>query len=275
MPVKEIIFQNSAKHNLSGTLKFPDTAEPTTFPLVIVLHKFGDNSDHELITNLANFIYPYGYATLRFDFHGHGRSDGEMAEVHITQKIDDVISAISFAESLDNIDSGTTTLIGHGMGADVAILTATRDERIACLVLLAPRSDLAEHMRMFGKEDLDDLDKKGFCMHYRFGRISKHFITHLKQYDMKEEISKVTCPLLLLHGRNDFAVRWESSRELYFAANEPKRMEIIDDADHWFRDSIHREQVFELTIQWINRHIKQKLTYKSDTTENRSRARLV
>ncbi|HII71161.1 TPA: prolyl oligopeptidase family serine peptidase, partial [Candidatus Woesearchaeota archaeon] len=119
------------------------------------------------------------------------------------------------------------------------------------------------------------LIKKGYIDHYRHGRINKAFIQHLKRYDMKEEIAKLKCPILLLHGANDFQVRSASCKELFFAANEPKRFEITDDADHWFREPQHREHLIGLTISWINRHIKEMKTFKSETTERRSRSRLV
>lgn len=275
MPVEQVEFKNSAGHTLRGVLKYPDRVEDKSFPLVVVLHTFGSNSDHELITNTANFIYPYGYATLRFDFHGHGQSEGEIQAATITQKVDDVISAISHAEKYEKVLPGNTTLIGHGMGADVAILTAARDKRVKCLIVMAARSDLESHKRMFSKTDMEDFKTKGYCTHHRLGRINKIFLKHLDQHDIKEEIKKTKSPILILNGRNDFQVRWENARELYFEAEEPKRMEIIDDADHWFRKPEHRKQVMDMTIKWINRHIRYNLTYDSETTERMNRARLV
>ncbi len=255
MPVKEIIFQNSLHHALHGVLKWPDSVDRSEFPLVIVLHKFASNSDHELIVNIANFLYPYGYATLRFDFHGHGQSEGKLEENTITQEIDDVLSAISFCEELDMITPGKATLIGHGMGADVGLLAAARDERVKCLVLLSASSDLTNHLHHFSDGMLNEIKTKGYTVHHLFGRINKSFISHLQRYNPKEELKKLSIPVLFVHGSNDFSVRWESSRDLFFAANEPKQLEIIEGADHWFRDPEHRQRVLELIIEWVKHHI--------------------
>ncbi|MFC1723353.1 alpha/beta hydrolase [Nanoarchaeota archaeon] len=274
MPVEEITFENSAHHVLSGTLKYPDSPDPKRFPPVLVLHGFGSHSDHELISNLANFIYPFGYASLRFDFHGHGKSTGKRQEVHITQKIDDIISAISFVESHNLVIEKQVTLIGHAMGADTAILTAARDERIKCLVLLASRSDLSKHKAMFSPTDLEDMKKWGVCEHCQHGTISKDFLAHLDKYDIKEELKKINIPVIFINGDSDFQVPFQNAKELYFAANEPKRFEIIPDGDHWFRNPQSRQQLMDLIMNWVNRYIKQALTYESETTERLSRARL-
>ena len=277
MPVQEVVFKNSSEHELRGVMKHPGILEEgTRFPAVLVLHTFSANKEHELVVNIANTIYPYGYATLRFDFHGHGESGGEFQDITIGQKIDDVRSAITFLQQQPMVDPDRIAVIGHGMGADVAILAAGQDERIKCLVVQGARSNLEEHVTgVFSPDEIKEYQTRGYLTHHTWGRMNKSFFDNFRRYDIIEEIKKVRCPILIVHGRNDFRVLWTNARNLYFAANEPKRLEIVDMADHWFRDPQHRQFFFDLMIKWLNHWIKGMMHYEAETTERRSRRRFV
>ncbi|MBA7483435.1 hypothetical protein ES707_18950 [subsurface metagenome] len=52
------------------------------------------------------------------------------------------------------------------------------------------------------------------------------------KYDSLLKIKRVTAPLLMLHGDCDEVVPFESGRELYEAANEPKEFYTIKQAGH-------------------------------------------
>jgi fermentation-respiration switch protein FrsA (DUF1100 family) len=51
-------------------------------------------------------------------------------------------------------------------------------------------------------------------------------------YDNARNIGAVTAPVLILHGARDRVIPVEMGKRLFAAANEPKRLEVLPDADH-------------------------------------------
>ncbi|HXW85205.1 MAG TPA: hypothetical protein VEJ86_12410 [Candidatus Binataceae bacterium] len=56
-------------------------------------------------------------------------------------------------------------------------------------------------------------------------------------------------PLLLIHGTADLVLSHESSQAIFDRAREPRRLELIPEADHGY--SAHAERLFELVAEWL------------------------
>jgi len=97
-------------------------------PTVVFVH--GALHDHSVWTLLARWCAHHGHAVLAVDLPGHGRSDGPVpASVEAT--------AGRLLALLDAAGAGAVRLIGHSMGALVALeMAAQAPERAAALVLL-------------------------------------------------------------------------------------------------------------------------------------------
>ena len=68
---------------LRGTLVKPQTEE---FNLVVLMHGFTSNrgvDPDQLLYQLAQRFEAEGMATLRFDFNGHGQSDGRFQDMTV------------------------------------------------------------------------------------------------------------------------------------------------------------------------------------------------
>ena len=52
------------------------------------------------------------------------------------------------------------------------------------------------------------------------------------KYNSLARITKVGCPLLVLHGEKDETVPISQGRKLFDAANPPKRFQALPDAEH-------------------------------------------
>jgi pimeloyl-ACP methyl ester carboxylesterase len=97
-------------------------------PLVVLLH--GAGMDHTVWVLQARFLAHHGFSILAVDMPGHGRSDGApLASIEaMATWIGEVIAASGFARA---------SLVGHSMGASVALTTAAqmpgRVERLALL----------------------------------------------------------------------------------------------------------------------------------------------
>jgi dipeptidyl aminopeptidase/acylaminoacyl peptidase len=76
-----------------------------------------------------------GYAVLIFDYRGFGESDGERGWVRPEWQVEDILSAMSYVETRDELDAGRMGLFGlGGTGGGGAIYAAAVDPRPRCVV---------------------------------------------------------------------------------------------------------------------------------------------
>ncbi|MBW2967874.1 alpha/beta fold hydrolase [Candidatus Woesearchaeota archaeon] len=254
MTQEDITFMNSRGQKLVGVIRYSEPIEPVKYPVVIVLHGFNSHKHHDLTADLANNLVHYGYLSLRFDFHGHGESDGDFSEHTIHQQVDDVFAALDYVSELKYADKDRVLVIGTDIGGNIAMLAAAKDARIKALVVQGARSHFDNHFKSwFQQHEYDELMTKGIFEDSRF-RIRKEYVHSARRHDILEEIKKVHAPLLLVHGMEDMRVRLNESRELFLGANEPKVLETVDGADHWFRGKV-RERLIVLAAEWGKRWI--------------------
>ncbi|QDA59685.1 alpha/beta hydrolase family protein [Hymenobacter jejuensis] len=129
----EIVFPNTvAKLRLSGTLTVP--AGPGPFPAVALLSDTGPQDrdaalqEYRMFGMLADFLTRRGIAVLRFDDRGVGKSGGTYASTTTADFVTDAQAAMAFLRSRNLIDPQHIGLIGHGEGANVALLAAAQPQ---------------------------------------------------------------------------------------------------------------------------------------------------
>lgn len=89
-----------------------------------------------------------GQAFIRFDYFGHGKSDGEFTDGTVSRWASDVTAMI------DRYGTGGTVLIGSSMGGWAALLAAIdRPDSVKGLVLINPAPDFTEKMVWAGWDE--------------------------------------------------------------------------------------------------------------------------
>lgn len=126
---------------LAGTLTAPN--DGARHPAVVLLTGSGAQDRDESILGhkpflvLADHLTRSGIVVLRVDDRGVGGSGGNLANTpHETQRRD-ASAALTWLQGQPEVDPTRIGLIGHSEGANIAILTAAADKRVAFLVLLA------------------------------------------------------------------------------------------------------------------------------------------
>ncbi len=140
--VEEVKFENkNAKITLAGTLTFPDGGD--LFPAVVLITGSGpQNRDEELLGHkpflvLADHLTRNGIAVLRFDDRGTGKSTGDFSSATSVDFSDDVLAAVEFLKSREEIDPDQIGLIGHSEGGIIAPMAANSSKDVAFIVLMA------------------------------------------------------------------------------------------------------------------------------------------
>lgn len=111
-------------------------------PLAILVHGFGSFRDELTgFVELAGRLAASGIASLRFDARGCGES-GTRGRTHPAWEwIEDIFSAVSWAETLPEIAADRIGVVGMSMGGGAAVIAAALDRRLKAIVALAPVAD--------------------------------------------------------------------------------------------------------------------------------------
>ncbi|GAB3877395.1 alpha/beta fold hydrolase [Hymenobacter segetis] len=128
----------SPEIGLGGTLRLPTGTGP--FPAVVLLPDVNTpesaTGDYSLLNALADYLTRQGVAVLRLDDRGTGRSVGVSAATAGTQLVADAQSAMAYLRAKPGIDPLRVGLLGHGEGANVALLAGAQAPAPAFLVAL-------------------------------------------------------------------------------------------------------------------------------------------
>lgn len=129
----DVAFYNpAAKIKLSGTLTVPSGEGP--FAAVALLSDSGPQDreselqGYHLFGLLADYLTRRGIAVLRFDDRGVGKSGGDYARATTADFVTDAQAALAFLRSRPLIAPQQVGLLGHGEGANVALLAAAEGQ---------------------------------------------------------------------------------------------------------------------------------------------------
>ena len=119
-------------------------------PGVVWLGGFASDMTGTKASFLASWARRKSRAFLRFDYSGHGASDGAFEEGSISDWTADALALF------DALTEGPQILVGSSMGAWIAsLLGLARPERIAGAVFIAPAPDFTEDLlweKLSGKD---------------------------------------------------------------------------------------------------------------------------
>lgn len=245
--MEELITFYSENQKIFGNLHLPYEKAPC----VITLHGLESSKDSGKWPTIAARLHDEGYACLRFNFRGSGegseKSEGEFEDVSLTGRIWDFKSALQFLQDTSKVDIRRLGVIGSSFGGMVAIVT--QDERIKAMVTLStpykiPRFDEPQIPKEVGE-------------YYELPsgrRFKKGFYEDLRKYNLLKAIRSAP-PILILHSSSDEVVPLEHAQKLHEAAPEPKRLEIVEGADHVFSKNEHLNKIIDLGLEWFKKYL--------------------
>ncbi len=139
---EEVVVNNpTARLNLSATFTVPAGAGP--FPAVVLVSdvgtqdRDGTQGDYHMLGALADYLTRHGIAVLRYDDRGVGQSGGNTATATTAMRVSDVQAALNFLRARLEVNINRIGVIGHGEGANVALLAAGQPLPPAFIVSLA------------------------------------------------------------------------------------------------------------------------------------------
>jgi alpha-beta hydrolase superfamily lysophospholipase len=188
-----------------------------------VLFVHGAGGDRTSLLAEARALAQQGFGVLLFDLPGHGESDGAIRWSEPERIAVD--EAIGFLGRRGEVDPRAIGAFGFSLGGYVLAQAASRDSRIAAVVLSGtPADPVAQEEHQHGK-------------YGPFTELPALFV--LKRGGLRLDVRAVDFiapiaprPLLVVGGEADGTVPLAMAEQLFQAAGEPKELLVIRGADH-------------------------------------------
>ena len=267
----------SGGSRIAGLLWIPEgLKDGERRPAVVSARGFG--SVKEFVNpGFAERLNREGYIALGFDYRGLGESEGVPGRLIPTEHAEDIRSAITYLQSVPQVDGDKIGLLGDSMGGSHVLYAAAHDPRAACVISYGGPGDMDRWYRgLIGYEKY--LGWKARIEEERRTRTLTGVSTYVSAYDFlafgaKEraewtELEKefptthpdVTIetaekyleykpeqfvkrisprPVFFVTAATSVIVPPDESVSLYKKAREPKKLWIIPPVDASFRYATH------------------------------------
>ena len=249
----EKVWVQGSVGKLSVVVQTPDgLAEGQKCPVVIMMHGFMGNKDGMMEKMAADKLSSHGIATVKFDFNGHGESEGEFSGMTVPNEIEDAKCIYEYVKSLPF--AGDVALTGHSQGGVVASMTAgdLGCENVKCVVLLAPaavlRDDAIRGSTMGAR--YNPLDPPASVQLFPGKNLGREYIRTAFSLPIYETAMKYTGPACIIHGTGDQVVPYTYG-ERYHYIWPGSELHILPAADHGF--SKNMQEVVDLMVDFLIR----------------------
>jgi len=203
-------------------------------PAVVWLGGFGSDMEGSKAQALSDWAAERGRAFLRFDYFGHGASDGAFAEGTVSRWREDALAMI------DRLTQGPLVLVGSSMGGWIACLAAlARPERVAGLVLIAPAADFTSALvePQLSVDARRDLAETGVWLRPSdYGDpqpVSRALLDDGARWTILPGPVPIEVPVRILQGKEDPDVPWTLALALSQALSGTDQVfSLIADGDH-------------------------------------------
>jgi dienelactone hydrolase len=289
---------------LTGTLTMPNTPGP--HPAVVLVHGSGPLDRDETIgpnkpfRDLAWGLASQGVAVFRYDKRtlAYGARMAATVGDKITVKeevVDDAVKALELVKGIEGIEPGRVFLAGHSLGAMLAPMIARSTESESGFIAMSAPGRQFEDIILDQITYLANLDgtvtteeqtqldqlkmqvenvkklEPGSSMtadQLPLGLPVAYWLS-IKDYDPAEEASKLTEPMLVLHGEHDYQVTKEDFTIWQTALNEKDNatLKSYPGLNHLFmagtgtptpeeynKEGHVDESVIKDIVDWIGRH---------------------
>ena len=223
---------------------------------------------HRVFVTLARELTADGYHVLRFDYMGHGDSDGDFTHSTIGSRLSDLACAINLLRQEIGNDA-RVGLLGLRLGATLAAVHAESDAKIARLVLWDPIIDGAPYMQevllsnlatqsavhkqiRFTRDDLVAQMRSGNTVNIEGYELSHELFDETTRLQISED-RKYNGPTLIVQiGRNN----QKPKKNLELLSSAYPRAELVMCVEEPFWKEIktfypRAENLFNVTFNWL------------------------
>jgi alpha-beta hydrolase superfamily lysophospholipase len=238
---KEVTIQSGVE--LRGTLSFPENSVEKLPAVLIIPGtgnldrdgKVNKKLDVKLYRQLAEFLTNMGIINLRYDKRGVGASGGDYYAAGMWDLVEDARACVQYLKGLPEVDPEKIILLGHSEGSMLSTAVAAREELGGAILLAGAAENLSEALIRQREIAIQDvLNMKGFkgtllrllgthkkiepaaqklinkvlsskedVVRFNGVRTNARWMREHFAYNIREDLSKITCPVLAITGARD------------------------------------------------------------------------
>jgi len=221
--------------------------------VIILCHGFNSKKETAKVVEIEKKLNENKISTLRFDFFGHGESDGKFEDLTISKAVGDILKAIEFLKEKGYKKIG---LVGDSFGGISSIVTASKTSDLYVLGLTSPVSNYVDKILSQPEWYNYDIWKKQGYIYYKtvkYGKTIKlnyGFFEDAKNNNGYEAAKKIKIPTLIVHGDKDTSVPVEQSIKTAKSIENCK-LEIIKGSDHYYSKPEDFDKMIKFVIDFI------------------------
>lgn len=214
---------------LHAKLDFPDGNEKR-MPLVVVVHGLTGHMEENQIIGVAKAVTEIGYASLRIELYGHGKSGGTLENHNVLEWVNELIYVIDYVRALDFTTD--IYLAGHSQGGLAVMLAAAlKENQIKGIILISPAMIIVDSCKK-GNFLGTEFDTKNIPHKIRFWDdkcVTENYIRIGRNLPIEQAIKDYCGPVLLIHSTKDEAVPLAYSIEAEKKYDNASLVQIPDD----------------------------------------------
>ena len=239
-PTRERVTIDGDHGKLQAVIQKPDLKPGQQCPMVVFCHGFGGTKEGPLFELITDSLQKHGIASIRFDFNGHGESEGKFEEMTVPNEINDAKKVVEYVRDLSYVSK--IALVGHSQGGVVASMTAGElGSDISAVVLMAPAAVLRDDAirgSTFGKQ-YNPLDPPEYVELWGPQRLGRNYIKTAFSLPIYETAANYHGPALIIHGNGDRIVPYTYGLRFHqqWKGSEYVLQEYFD---HGFSQNIYR-----------------------------------
>ncbi len=237
-------------------ISLPDGFNPETdhCPMVILMHGIFSSKDYNPMPAIAKGLAKAGIASIRFDFNGHGKSEGKMEEMTVEKEIADATAIYEYVKALPYVSE--IGLLGHSQGGVIASMTAGRlaDKGFDIskgMVLIAPGSVIKEACQggKFFNARFDPKNPPEYVRCRGVNKLGREYLLTTQELDIFGTASAYKGKVRILHGTKDTIVPMWCSERYLETYGDQAQLTVIDGENHSI--SRHRNEVVRQVVDFF------------------------
>ena len=255
----EEVFIDGDHGRLKAIIQSPKLQDGEKCPMVVFCHGFSGSKDGPMFELIADTLQAHGIASIRFDFNGHGDSEGAFQDMTVPNEIEDAKKVVAYVRDLRYVSD--LAIVGHSQGGVVASMTAGQlseqqgQPAFKAVALMAPAAVLRDDAirgNTMGKM-YDPFDPGEYVELFGGLKLGGNYIRTAFSLPIYETAAKYQGPALIIHGTADRVVPYtygERFHEIW-----PKSELVIQDYfDHGFSQNIYRST--DIVADFLIRQLK-------------------